>query len=150
MRTIFYQNSHEKTINNYYLFLAFLCQTNAQGLTDEERQNLIELAKSGNDTVQFSLGLLCEQAKDYEQAVYWYNKAAEQGFAEAQTGLGLMYISGNGVAVDYKRAMYWFELAAKQGQSIAQYCLGVGYDTGKGVNLNKKMAAYWYKFTSVS
>jgi TPR repeat protein len=26
--------------------------------------------------------------KDYKQAVYWYQKAADQGYAEAQSNLG--------------------------------------------------------------
>jgi TPR repeat protein len=29
--------------------------------------------------------------KDYKQAVYWYQKAADQGYAEAQSILGVMY-----------------------------------------------------------
>jgi TPR repeat protein len=27
--------------------------------------------------------------KDYKQAVYWYQKAADQGYAKAQSNLGL-------------------------------------------------------------
>jgi TPR repeat protein len=29
--------------------------------------------------------------KDYKQAVYWYQKAADQGDAKAQSNLGTMY-----------------------------------------------------------
>jgi TPR repeat protein len=32
--------------------------------------------------------------KDYKQAVYWYQKAADQGYAEAQSILGVMYAFG--------------------------------------------------------
>jgi TPR repeat protein len=32
--------------------------------------------------------------KDYKQAVYWYQKAADQGYAEAQSILGVMYANG--------------------------------------------------------
>jgi TPR repeat protein len=35
--------------------------------------------------------------KDYKQAVYWYQKAADQGYAEAQSILGVMYANGKGV-----------------------------------------------------
>ena len=32
--------------------------------------------------------------KDYKQAVKWYTKAAEQGYADAQYNLGIMYYNG--------------------------------------------------------
>jgi TPR repeat protein len=32
--------------------------------------------------------------KDYKQAVYWYQKVADQGDAEAQSILGVMYANG--------------------------------------------------------
>jgi TPR repeat protein len=35
--------------------------------------------------------------KDYKQAVYWYQKVADQGDAEAQSILGVMYANGKGV-----------------------------------------------------
>jgi TPR repeat protein len=38
--------------------------------------------------------------KDYKQAVYWYQKAADQGYAEAQSILGVMYAFGKGVLKD--------------------------------------------------
>ena len=50
--------------------------------------------------------------QDYEQAVAWYRKAADQGNAGAQFCLGLMYENGQGVAQDYVRAHMWFNLAA--------------------------------------
>ena len=42
-------------------------------------------------------------------------KAAEQGIAEAQSNLGLMYSDGLGVKQDYTEAAKWFRKAAEQG-----------------------------------
>ena len=39
--------------------------------------------------------------QDYTQAVAWYRKAAEQGYAGAQFNLGAMYAKGGGVPQDY-------------------------------------------------
>ena len=39
---------------------------------------------------------------------------AEQGDAEAQYNLGLMYSNGVGIAPDDAEAMHWFRLAAEQ------------------------------------
>jgi TPR repeat protein len=42
--------------------------------------------------------------QDYAQAAIWYRKAAEQGSAEAQFNLGLLYDNGLGVPLDYSQA----------------------------------------------
>jgi TPR repeat protein len=34
--------------------------------------------------------------KDDKQSVYWYQKAADQGYAEAQSNLGIAYAFGKG------------------------------------------------------
>ena len=57
--------------------------------------------------------------KDYKKALYWYEKAAEQGDAFAQNNLGVMFHNGFGVKVDYVRAKYWFQKAADQGNKNA-------------------------------
>jgi len=41
--------------------------------------------------------------QDYAEAVTWYRKAAEKGFAEAQYNLGTMCYRGQGVPQDYPR-----------------------------------------------
>jgi len=50
--------------------------------------------------------------QDYAQAVKWYRKAAEQGDADAQFNLALMYDNGQGVPQDYVQAHMWLNLAA--------------------------------------
>jgi TPR repeat protein len=47
--------------------------------------------------------------------------AAEQGDADAQSDLGVMYLRGQGgVAQDYREAEKWFRLAAEQGNADAK------------------------------
>ena len=52
-------------------------------------------AASGDAAAQCGLGLLYDNGigvpQDYAKAVYWYRKAAEQGFALAQYNLGRLY-----------------------------------------------------------
>jgi S1-C subfamily serine protease len=50
--------------------------------------------------------------QNYQNAIGWYRKAAEQGLASAQNSLGDMYYNGRGVPQDYMRAYMWFNLAA--------------------------------------
>ena len=69
--------------------------------------------------------------------------AAEQGNANAQTGLGVMYASGEGVPQDYQEAVKWYRLAAEQGQASAQANLGAMYYNGKGVPQDYVQAHKW-------
>jgi TPR repeat protein len=50
---------------------------------------------------------------------FWRPKAAEQGYDQAQTHLGLMYVSGQGVPQDYVIAHMWLNLAAASGDDTA-------------------------------
>ena len=112
-------------------------------------------AEKGSDVAQFILGKGYEdgeflgEGRDYDEykeaekeAVKWYQKAAEQGFAEAQYSLGEMYSSG--VMRDDKEAVKWYEKAAEQGYMDAQKKLAYCYEKGIGVPENDKEAAKWY------
>ena len=46
--------------------------------------------------------------KDEQKAVEWYKKAAEQGYANAQSNLGWCYESGIGVGKDEQKAVEWY------------------------------------------
>jgi len=58
--------------------------------------------------------------QDYKKAVKWYRMSSDQGQAQAQTNLGLMYANGTGVPQDYKEAFAWFSLAKAIGNEIAK------------------------------
>jgi|GEM_PF-3806451 len=59
-------------------------------------------------------------AQDFSEALNWYHKAAEQGYAEAQNYLGVMYLSGAGVSPNSYLAKQWLEKAAEQGHKSAR------------------------------
>ncbi len=75
---------------------------------------------------QYNLGIVYYKGRgvpqDDAEAVTWYRKAAEQGFASAQFTLGLMYGSGKVVPKDYVSAHMWLNLAAAQGNDKAHKC----------------------------
>ncbi|MBR0075085.1 MAG: sel1 repeat family protein, partial [Synergistaceae bacterium] len=58
--------------------------------------------------------------QNFQEAVKWYHKAAERGYALAQYNLGEMYVYGKGVEQNITQAKKWFTLAAKQGFIPAQ------------------------------
>jgi TPR repeat protein len=82
-------------------------------------------------------------AQNYRQAADLYRKAAEQGLAEAQYGLGFLYLNGNGVPKDDTQATTWMLKAAEQGETKAEFNLGVCYLNGAGVNRDLNEAYFW-------
>ncbi len=84
-------------------------------------------------------------AKNYEESVKWYRKAAGQGHAEAQFRLSLMYIYGYGVDANRTLARHWLQRAAEQGHRDAQHNLGFMYRAGRGVDRDDAKAAHWYR-----
>ena len=81
---------------------------------------------------------------DYATALQELKPLAEQGHAEAQTTLGLMYEYGQGVPQDYTEAVKWFRKAAEQGDTGAQHSLGFMYFLGRGVPQDYVQAYTWY------
>jgi TPR repeat protein len=73
-----------------------------------------------------------------------YRQAAEQGDANSQYDLAMMYYRGQGVAQDYKQAFKWFAKAAEQGLAEAQNNLGLMYSEGKGVTRDYQKTFEWY------
>ncbi len=70
---------------------------------------------------------------------------AAQGFADAQTNLGVLYYMGQGVPRDYTKAREWFEKAAAQGYAMSQTALGMLYEKGRGLPQDYAMARQWYE-----
>jgi len=103
----------------------------------------------GNADAQRALGQMYEKGygvdQDAQEALQWYEKAAEQGNIYAQLSLGHMHINGIGVEKDAKEAVHWFREAARQGDETAQHNLGHFYSEGIGVTRNFQLSIDWYE-----
>ena len=84
------------------------------------------------------------QTRDFTRAAEQLRPLAEAGEPQAQTILGIMYESGEGVPLDHAAAARWYRAAAEQGYDPAQYSLGNLYRAGRGVPRSDQEAAYWY------
>lgn len=78
-----------------------------------------------------------------------FRAAAENGEADCQFNLALMYEQGIGVAKDEKEAVVWYRKSAEQGNSNAQFNLGVLYEHGRGCAVDFAQANQWYRKASV-
>ena len=99
-----------KNISTFLLVFIFLAQV---AYADEVKEGLKALnrgdykaafeiwkplAKKGNSTAQFNLGLMYDKGdgvrQNFPKAFRWYRLAAKQGNVSAQFNLGLMYYKG--------------------------------------------------------
>lgn len=104
-------------------------------------------AAAGSAASRHALGLAALNGeglpKSLEQALLWFQLAADQGYPDAQARLGLLHLYGRDVASDSDKGLAWLHLAAEQGQSNAQYELGFRYRRGNGVTRDLAQAKQW-------
>ena len=94
-------------------------------------------------------GYVAYRRGDYTTALRLIRPLAEQGDAQAQITMGIMYLEGGAVTKDYRKAVQWFRLAADRGNAEAQGFLGgIFHDGGNGVPQNRKEAAKWYRLAA--
>ncbi|MBQ6142317.1 MAG: sel1 repeat family protein [Kiritimatiellae bacterium] len=129
-------------LSNYYCVMNCMsntanCASNAAALGTK---CLRKAAEQGCPLAQVAFARYLEgDLKD--EALYWLNKAADQGSAVANLVLGCYYSSISNdveVAKCYKKA-------ALLGSCPARYQLGCLYLLGKGVDRNYKEAAKWFR-----
>ena len=85
---------------------------------------------------------------DYDEAVKWFRKVAEQGHPLAQYNLGVMGEHGHAVPQDNVEAVKWYRKAADQGLPLAQFNFGGAFYEGRGVAHNDTEAYKWWLLAS--
>ncbi|MGE4400691.1 MAG: tetratricopeptide repeat protein [Desulfobulbus sp.] len=97
----------------------------------------------------FKEGVAAYEAGNVSLAVIEFRASAEEGHADSQFNLALMYEQGIGVSKDEREAIAWYQKAAQQGNSNAQYNLAVLYENGRGSDVNFEQAHQWYRKAAV-
>ena len=121
---------------------------------DEEKKwrpmaisHLKNLARKGNPWCQnqmgdFYSGFYDNEHTNLDEAIRWYEKAAEQGVSSAMYNLGVRYLKGDGIDVNFKKASRLLAQAVRNGNESALYDYGVCLLLGLGefteVNQNEK------------
>jgi len=82
-----------------------------------------KMAKKGNPSSQFNLGILYYQGlgvmSDKRIAIKWIKKAAKNNHATAQYNLGIMTANGIGTDTDLVKAYAWLKTSEKNGYKEA-------------------------------
>jgi len=85
------------------------------------------------------------QAQDHEAALAQCRAPADEGQADAQYVMGVLYDNGLGVDKDAEAASAWFVKAADQDQVQAMFMLGVMNMRGEGGQKDAAAAAKWWR-----
>ena len=117
-------------------------------LTTEQLAALAERANAGNVQSMALLGLYHSAAataadsepRILDQAIRWYQRAADAGDTGAMTSLGLIYQSRRGRDAD---ALRWLQKAAKAGDVSAMRALSHSHFLGHGLEKNAAKALIW-------
>jgi len=85
---------------------------------DDARHELEVAVRSANPQAEYLLGALYEHApgvdRDKEKALLWYLRAANHGYAPAQTAAAALYLDEDGVMTDYAEAYRLLTLAVQK------------------------------------
>ena len=92
----------------------------------------------------FQEGLKAFDRGDHAQAFRLWMPLAEQGRAEAQFNIAVMYEQGLGVAKSDVDAARWYRAAAERGDVSSQLKMGSLYEAGTGVAKDLDRARFWY------
>jgi TPR repeat protein len=98
---------------------------------------LRKASDAGHAPAQVLLADILDQAEMNEEAVNYYRKAAEQGNADGEFGLGNMYAGGEGVKRDPAEARKWILRAADKNHARAITTLAQAY-IGGGLGLDAR------------
>jgi len=115
--------------------------------------SLAAAAEDGDPKAQLRLGMAYLKPQGGAEpepvlALKWIQRAADQGYVDAQYALGAMHHGGRGALQSFPAAFKWFELAAQQNHADAQYSLGVMYRTGQGIPADKSKAYIWFNLSA--
>ena len=101
-------------------------------------------ANEGNPKDQYNYAFYFDKRKEYEKALEWFLKAAEQGYPDAQHMVGFYYHNAKGVTQDYKIALSWYEKAEKQDYVYSIYNIGILNELGRIDKPHPKIAFSYF------
>lgn len=125
------------------LFVAFLLV--AAVAAAEPSPNQRAAAEAGDARAAFAVAIHYDTGTptNYPEALKWFRRSAEGGYAPGQAKLGLMYLYGWSVRPDAAEAGVWYGRAADQGFIPAQAQVGRMAARGVGMPRDLVAAAMW-------
>lgn len=137
-----------------------VCYADGHGAKQDKKKSLEfyrRAAECGSVDAQYLLGRRFEYGhgellqEDVAQAVKWFRKVAEQGYAVAQFRLAECLMKLKDAGGDCKKeAVEWYRKAAEQSNANAMAALARCYARGEGIEKNEALAQEWREKAKVA
>ncbi|WP_374601986.1 hypothetical protein [Niveibacterium sp.] len=138
-----------------YIAARYLAQAWDEGLLGLPKDSatafeyFLKAANSGDGWSQYCVATQYAQGCGVEQndelAVFWYQKAADQGVGLAQSNLGFSHEIGRPpLTRAMSEANHWYRLAAMNNVPEGKFNLAQSYRHGKGLPANCGLAHEWF------
>ncbi|MBU0480965.1 MAG: sel1 repeat family protein [Proteobacteria bacterium] len=126
-------------------------------VADESVVQIHEQAELGDPEAQNYLGMVALYGfagePDYQAALEWFTRAADQGFEESIVQIGVIYENGFGVEADLLKAAEYYQQAVDLNWPIAFFRLGLlnlrgvpeGTTVGEGLAMLQKSCETGYQ-----
>lgn len=110
----------------------------------------IKLVKGEKFMTLYEKAMIHYKNNEYDKAVNYFFKLAEEGDTNSKYYLGICYRRGLSIEEEPKEAFKWFMRAAEEGHANAQYEVANSYSClvymdNSGVEPDQKEAFNWYK-----
>lgn len=119
---------------------------------EQDVRKLTKLADSGDPVAQYELANVYfdgPNAKELMPSILnLYKTSANQGYANAQLYLGVMYRLSRGVPRDDQKAREWFRIAAENNHPQGQYNYALSLMNGEGGLKDESEARRWLEKSS--
>lgn len=141
--------STKRTLLVFFL-LCFWASFSWAQTQKEDFSTLLRKAKGGDVEAMFQTAMAYHEQKNFEQAIYWYQKVDEDKneAAGAWHNLGVIYYSGDGGYQNIEKAIYWFTKAANFGIRSSMELLGALYTNGKYIQADFKKGIDWLEMAA--
>ncbi|EPY52680.1 chitin synthase regulatory factor Chr3 [Schizosaccharomyces cryophilus OY26] len=121
-------------------------------VSSERKFELYKLSASyGLPAAQCKLGECFEHGllncvPEPRRSIFWYTRAAEQDYGEAELGLSGWYLTGaeDILLKNNEEALLWAHKAAVKGLAKAQFAVGFMMEQGIGISADPAAAHSWY------
>lgn len=113
-------------------------------------QEIQDLAEKGDFLAQYALGWMYFSGRcmpnSARQAMVWFQKSADQGFADAQRWVGILQAYHRSIDPEWrKKRIEWYQKAADKGQIKAQISLAQEYRRRSHDFYSPELANLWYE-----
>ena len=129
--------------------LAILSHGAVSKQSDCSSKEVRQLALDGHVFEQNEMGiasmLVIGPEYSEKEALEWFERAAQRGYAPAEVNFAVMYMKGWGVPVNYAAALHWLYAAAGQNFPRAYFNLGILFLNGQGVRQDYAEAFRWFQ-----